>query len=109
MSTDLELQAMDLEYELQAMELVGTETELKIPYQFHHKFSLVFDSSFCKCHTGFSKVVAAFYKEMICFKTFYWTNLSELCYSTPVTNKLSDLLVGTLTLSQNTTTMIFTV
>ena len=61
------------------MELTGIEMELKISFQFHHQFSLLFPYFFLlMAHIDVLKIADVFFKERICFKTSYCKKISVI-------------------------------
>ena len=68
------------------MELTGIEMELKIPFQFHHQFSLLFPYFFLLisnpgsviAHIDVIKIADVFFKERICFKISYCKKISVI-------------------------------
>ena len=61
------------------MELTGIEMELKIPFQFHHQFSLLFPYFLLlMAHTDVTNIADVFFKERICFKISYSKKISVI-------------------------------
>ena len=61
------------------MELTRIEMELKIPFQFHHEFSLLFP--YClllMAHIDVIKIADVFLKEKIYFKISYCKKISVI-------------------------------
>ena len=61
------------------MELTGIEMELKIPFQFHHQFSLLFPFFvLLMAHIDVIKIADVFFKERIYFKISYCKKISVI-------------------------------
>ena len=63
------------------MELTGIEMELKIPFQFHRQFSLLFPYFLLlMAHIDviLIKIADVFFKERICFKSSYCKKISVI-------------------------------
>ena len=61
------------------MELTGIEMELKIPFQFHHQFSLRFPHfRLLMAHIDVIKIADVFFKERIYFKISYCKKISVI-------------------------------